>query len=55
MVVSIVWWELIGRNDGVDFNGGPRMGVQESGEFTWRVSDCEELSGGSHWRRKKKY
>ena len=25
--------------------------LQENGEFTWRVSDCEELVGLSHRRR----
>ena len=23
-----------------------RFGLQECGDFTWRVSDCEELVGG---------
>ena len=27
-----------------------RFVLQECGDFTWRVSDCEELVGGSHRR-----
>jgi hypothetical protein len=25
-----------------------RFGLQECGDFTWRVSDCEELVGVTH-------
>jgi len=27
-----------------------RFGLQECGDFTWRVSDCEELVGVTHRR-----
>ena len=33
------WWELLTGDDGVD-----------GGDFTWRVSDCEELVGVTHRR-----
>ena len=25
------------------------FGLQECGDFTWRVSDCEELVGVAYW------
>jgi len=36
------------------FPFGVEVDFQECGDFTWRVTDCEELVGVTHWRRKKK-
>jgi len=37
-LLSYCWWGVL----------------QECGDFTWRVADCEEIEGVTHRRRKKK-
>jgi len=50
------WWEDVSQVFLLVVYENPinninRFVLQECGDFTWRVSDCEELVGVTHWRR----
>ena len=41
------YWLVVGEQD-CNIN---QFFLQECVDFTWRVSDCAELVGVTHWRR----